>query len=62
MLALLAFERIDIYGPAQKLLDNEIKQQNNTVCRTAGLSPNDAWDKASQRTATRCDHAQIPAF
>jgi hypothetical protein len=42
----LAFERIDSYGPAQKLLDNEIEQQNNTVCRTTGLSPNDAWDRA----------------
>lgn len=27
-------------------MDNEIEQQNNTVCRTTGLSPNDASDKA----------------
>jgi hypothetical protein len=47
LLALLAFERIDEYGPAQKLLDQEIEQQNRTVCRTTGLSPNDAWDKAN---------------
>jgi len=46
LLALLAFEHIDDYGAAQKLLDNEIEQQNRTICRTTGLSPNDAWDKA----------------
>ena len=46
LLALLAFERIDDYAPAQELLNQELEQQNQTVCRTTGLSPNDAWAKA----------------
>ena len=46
LLALLAFERIDAYGPAQEILDRELHRQNRTVCRTTGLSPNDAGDKA----------------
>jgi hypothetical protein len=46
LLALLAFERIDDYGSAQKLLDHELEQQNRAVCRTSGLSPNEAWAKA----------------
>lgn len=46
LLALLAFERIDEYGPAQELLDHQVDQQNRTVCRTTGLSPDDAWAKA----------------
>jgi hypothetical protein len=55
LLALLAFERITDYGPAQQLLDHELERQNQTVCRTTGLSPNDAWDKAlaEKRTAMR---------
>ena len=46
LLALLAFERISGYGPAQALLDHELEQQNPNVCRTTGLSPNDACAKA----------------
>ena len=46
LLALLAFERIDDYGPAQELLDHELEQQNRAVCRTSGLSPNEAWARA----------------
>ena len=46
LLALLAFERITSYGPAQHLLGHELDRQNRTVCRTTGLSPDDAWDKA----------------
>jgi hypothetical protein len=55
LLALLAFERISDYGPAQELLDRELEQQNQTVCRTTGLSPNDAWTRAlaEERNAMR---------
>jgi hypothetical protein len=37
------------------VLDRELQRQNTTVCRTTGLSPNAAWEKAAQekRTATR---------
>ena len=43
------------YPAAQVVLDRQIAHQNATVCRTTGLSPNAAWDKAlaEQRTAIR---------
>ena len=47
MVTLLAFEKIADYGPAQSLLNHELERQNLTICRTTGLSPNDAWSKAS---------------
>ena len=52
---LLACEKITVYAPAQKLLARELTRQNRTVCRTAGLSPDDACSKAQaeQRTVLR---------
>ncbi len=37
------------------MLDREVQRQNATVCRTTGLSPNAAWEKAlaEKRTVTR---------
>ena len=46
LVTLLAFEHISAYPQAQALLDGELERQNQTVCRTTGLSPNDAWAKA----------------
>lgn len=55
LVTLLLYEQISAYGPAQSLLDHELERQNQTVCRTTGLSPNDAWAKAQseQRNAMR---------
>ena len=46
MLALLAYEKVGGYPAAQAVLEQEVERQNRTVCRTTGLSPNDAWDRA----------------
>ena len=55
IVTLLAFERITDYSTAQELLERELARQNRTVCRTTGLSPDDAWVKAQeeQRTVMR---------
>jgi len=55
LVALLAYEQVTDYPAAQIVLDRQVAQQNATVCRTTGLSPNAAWDKAlaEQRTAIR---------
>ena len=55
LVALLAYEHVGDYPAAQVVLDHQIAQQNATVCRSTGLSPNAAWDKAlaEQRTAIR---------
>lgn len=46
LVTLLAYEQVSDYGPAQIILEREIDRQNQTVCRTTGLAPNDAWDLA----------------
>ena len=46
LLALLAYEKITDYAPAQELLARELARQNRTVCRTTGLSPDQACTKA----------------
>jgi hypothetical protein len=53
--AILAYEKVSSYAAAQIVLDRELQRQNATVCRTTGLSPNAAWQKArlEKRTATR---------
>jgi hypothetical protein len=55
LVAILAYEKVSTYATAQIVLDREIQRQNATVCRTSGLSPNAAWEKAlaEQRAATR---------
>jgi hypothetical protein len=55
IVTLLAYEKITAYAPAQELLDREVARQNRTVCRTTGLSPDDACAKAQeeQRTVMR---------
>ena len=55
LVALLAYEHVSDYPAAQVVLDRQVAHQNATVCRTTGLSPNAAWDKAlaEQRTAIR---------
>src|ERR1035437_3018881 len=46
LVTLLAYEKITAYAPAQELLARELARQNRTVCRTTGLSPDDACAKA----------------
>lgn len=55
LVAILAFEKVCGYAAAQSVLDRERQRQNATVCRTTGLSPNAAWEKArmEKRIATR---------
>lgn len=55
LLALLAYEKITDYAPAQALLARELARQNRTVCRTTGLSPDQACAKAldEQRNVLR---------
>ncbi len=62
LVALLAYEHVRDYPAAQVVLDRQVAHQNATVCRTTGLSPNAAWDKAQaeQRTAIRpCPAASL---
>ena len=55
LVAILAYEKVSHYATAQRVLNREFERQNGTVCRTTGLSPNAAWEKAlaEKRTATR---------
>lgn len=55
LVALLAYEQVRDYPAAQLVLDRQVAHQNDTVCRTTGLSPNAAWHKAlrEQRSAIR---------
>ena len=46
LVTLLAFERVTHYDASQDILDWEVERQNRTVCRTTGLSPDEAWTKA----------------
>ena len=46
LLALLAYEKVTAYAPAQELLAHELARQNRTICRTTGLSPDEACAKA----------------
>ena len=49
LVTLLAYERITDYPPANQLLDVQIQWHNQKqVCRTTGLIPDQAWDKALQ--------------
>ena len=55
LVAILAYEKVSGYAAAQSVLDREVQRQNATVCRTTGLSPEAAWEKAlaEKRTVTR---------
>jgi len=55
LVAILAYEKVSHYAAAQIVLHREGERQNASVCRTTGLSPNAAWEKAlaEKRTATR---------
>jgi len=55
LVAILAYEKVNSYAAAQIVLDREVQHQNATICRTTGLSPNAAWEKAlaEKRTLTR---------
>lgn len=46
LLALLAYEKITAYAPAQELLAHELTRQNRTICRTTGMSPDEACANA----------------
>lgn len=47
LVTLLAYERIHDHDQANALLQDQIAHYNaHYVCRTTGLIPNDAWDKA----------------
>jgi hypothetical protein len=52
LLALLAYEKITAYDPAQELLTRELARQNRTICRTTGLSPDDACAQAQAEGRT----------
>jgi len=52
IVTLLAYEKITAYAPAQELLARELARQNRTVCRTTGLSPDDACAKAQDEKRT----------
>ena len=51
----MTYEKVSSYAAAQIVLDREVQRQNATVCRTTGLSPNAAGEKAlaDQRALTR---------
>jgi hypothetical protein len=55
LVAILAYEKVSTYATAQIVLDREVHRQNTTVCRTTGLSPNAAGEKAlaEKRAVTR---------
>jgi hypothetical protein len=55
LVAILADEKVRHYVAAQSVLNRECERQNASVCRTTGLSPNAAWEKAlaEKRTAIR---------
>jgi len=55
LVAILAYEKVSHYATAQNVLAREVQRQNATVCRTTGLSPNAAWEKAlaEKRAVTR---------
>lgn len=55
LLALLAYETVAPYAAAQEVVARELTRQNRTVCRTTGLSPDDACAKAleEQRNLVR---------
>jgi hypothetical protein len=52
LVTLLAYEKITDYTTAQVLLAGELARQNRTVCRTTGLSPDDACAKAQEEKRT----------
>jgi len=52
IVTLLAYEKITDYSSAQELLARELTRQNRTVCRTTGLSPDDACAKAQEEKRT----------
>ena len=52
IVTLLAYEKITDYPSAQELLARELARQNRTVCRTTGLSPDDACAKAQEQKRT----------
>lgn len=55
LVTILAYEKVSDYTGAQEILAGELARQNRTVCRTTGLSPDDACAKAleDQRTMMR---------
>ena len=59
LVAILAYEKVSSYAAAQIVLDREVQRQNATVCRTTGLSPNAAWEKACAGKTHR--HASLSA-
>lgn len=52
LVALLAYENITPYAPAQELLNRELARQNQTGCRTPDLSPNAACAQATVQGRT----------
>ena len=52
LVALLAYENLTAYAPAQALLGRELARQNRTICRTTGLSPDEACAQAQTQGRT----------
>ena len=52
LVALLAYEKITAYAPAQELLGRELARQNRTVFRTTARSPDEACAQAQAQGRT----------
>ena len=52
LLALLAYEKVTDYAGAQQVLNRELTRLNRTVCRTTGLSPDEACALAQTEKRT----------
>lgn len=60
LVSLLAFEKVSDFPKANALLQTQIYWHNaHQICRTTGLTPNAAWDLASQQK--RNHHRPIPS-
>lgn len=60
LLTLLAYENITDYAPANAFLQTQITwHHQHHVCRTTGLTPNTAWDRALREK--RNHHRPVPA-
>jgi hypothetical protein len=61
LVTLLAYEKITAFAPANHLLQTQIQWHNqHYVCRTTGLTPNDAWQRALSDKRSRLRPTAVP--
>lgn len=61
LVSLLAYEKVSDYPHANALLQTQIAWHNqHHICRTTGLTPNAAWERARQEK--RCQFRPTPAL